>query len=822
MGKDLPFNEEDLEMEEEEVQDKEQAHWYGFEEDVEEVAIAAQLPILPLRGVVVFPAAIVPLLISRDSSLALVEQALVGDRVIGLVAQKSPEQDTPSPEDLFQRGCAGRILKMLKYPDGSIRILVQGLKRVEIKSVVQKDPFLIAEVTQLDDTREEGIEVQALKTQAVQGFSRFVELTPYLPNELQVVVINLKKPGKISDLIASNLNLPLEEKQALLETLEVDARLTQINAILAREIELLELGQKIQGQVQTELTRNQKEFYLRQQLKAIQKELGESDARQNEIEMLRKRIESAGLPQEARRAADAELDRLAIIPPESAEHTVVRTYVEWLADLPWSSVTEDNLDTKHARTILDEDHFDLEKIKDRILEFLAVRQLRNNPRGPILCLVGPPGVGKTSLGRSIARAMGRKFYRLSLGGMRDEAEIRGHRRTYVGAMPGRIIQGLKTAGSNNPVFMLDEIDKLGSDVRGDPSSALLEVLDPEQNNTFRDHYVDVPFDLQNVLFLTTANYLDPIAPALKDRMEVLELSGYSEEEKLEIARRHLVPKQIRENGLEPDFVTFTDDGIVSVIRDYTKEAGLRNLEREIGTICRKIARRVSEGEREQLRTTVDAAEVTSYLGAARYVSEIADRAHKPGVAIGLAWTPHGGDILFIEAAFMKGTKALTLTGQLGNVMKESAQAALTYLRSNADTYGLDVGIFNDADIHVHVPAGAIPKDGPSAGITMLVALASALKGVPVRERVAMTGEITLRGAVLPVGGIKEKVLAARRAGVREIYIPERNRKEVEEIDPVLRNSIEFHFVDEVDEVLREVLSMPGLLVAREAAGGRGR
>jgi ATP-dependent Lon protease len=822
MPKDMPFSDEDLDIEdaEEEVQEKEQAHWYGFEEDVEDVSIAATLPILPLRGVVVFPAAIMPLLISRESSLALVEQALVGDRVIGLVAQKSPEQDSPAPDDLFRRGCAGRILKMLKYPDGSIRILVQGLKRIELKSFVQTEPYLVAEVDQLDDVREEGIEVQALKTNAVQGFSRFVELTPYLPNELQVVVINLKNPGKISDLIASNLNLPLDEKQVLLETLEVDKRLTQINAILTREIELLELGQKIQGQVQTELTRNQKEFYLRQQLKAIQKELGESDARQNEIEMLRKRIENAALPDEARKAAEAELDRLAIIPPESAEHTVVRTYVEWLADLPWSNSTEDNLDTRHARVILDEDHFDLEKIKDRVLEFLAVRQLRNNPRGPILCLVGPPGVGKTSLGRSIARAMGRKFYRLSLGGMRDEAEIRGHRRTYVGAMPGRIIQGLKTAGSNNPVFMLDEIDKLGSDVRGDPSSALLEVLDPEQNNTFRDHYVDVPFDLQKVLFLTTANYLDPIAPALKDRMEVLELSGYSEEEKLEIARRHLIPKQIRENGLEPDAISFTDEGVVSVIRDYTKEAGLRNLEREIGTICRKVARRVSEGQRDKV--AVDAAVVETFLGPPRFVSEIADRAHKPGVAIGLAWTPHGGDILFIEAALMKGTKALTLTGQLGNVMKESAQAALTYLRSNADAYGIDAALFNEADIHVHVPAGAIPKDGPSAGVTMLVALASALKGIAVRERVAMTGEITLRGAVLPVGGIKEKVLAARRAGVREIYMPERNRKDLDEIDPVLKNSLQFHFVEEVDDVLRDVFAVPGAVVPREVAGARGR
>ncbi len=778
--------------------------WYGFEEDTEDVPVADRLPILPLRGVVVFPAAIVPLLISREASLALVEQALVGDRVIGLVAQRTPEIEEPSAEDLYPRGCAARILKMLKYPDGSKRILVQGLRRIEVTEVEQTSPFMTAKVEHLYDKGEEGMEVLALKTRVVQSFSRFVELTPYLPNELQVVVINVKKPGKVSDLIASSLNLALDEKQLLLDTLEVERRLAHLDTILSREIELLELGQKIQGQVQSELNKNQKEFYLRQQMKAIQRELGEGDGRSNEIDALRRRVEAAQLPAEARKAAEAELDRLGIIPPESAEHTVVRTYIEWLADMPWATSTEDNLDTVHARTILDEDHFDLEKIKDRILEFLAVRQLRDNPRGPILCLAGPPGVGKTSLGRSIARALGRKFYRLSLGGVRDEAEIRGHRRTYVGSMPGRIVQGLKSCGSNNPVFMLDEIDKLGSDVRGDPSSALLEVLDPEQNSTFRDHYLDVPIDLQKVLFLTTANYLDPIPPALRDRMEVLELSGYSEEEKLEICKRHLIPKQVEENGLAQDFVRFEETATLAVIRDYTKEAGLRNLEREIGAICRKIARGVTDGNSEPV--VVDEAAVEGYLGAPRFLSELADRGHKPGVAIGLAWTPHGGDILFVEAAYMKGSRSLTLTGQLGDVMKESAQAALTYLRSNASMYeGLDEKTFEKADIHVHVPAGAIPKDGPSAGITMLVALASALMGRPLRERIAMTGEITLRGAVLPVGGIKEKVLAARRAGIREIYVPARNRKDVEEIDADLRAGISFYYVEEVGEVLHAVL-----------------
>jgi len=821
MANDVSFD-DDVEREDEFSEEK--ARWFAFDEAVEEVPVGSELPLLPLRGVVVFPAAIVPLLISRSASLALVERALVGDRVIGLVAQRSPEQEAPRPDDLYVRGCAGRILKMLKYPDGNIRILVQGLRRIEIEEVVATDPFLVARVQQLEDENGEGLEVMALKTQVVQNFSRFVEMTPHLPNELQVVVINIKSPGSVSDLIAANLNLPLEEKQLVLETLDVAKRLAQLNGILQREIELLELGQKIQGTVQNELSRNQKEFYLRQQLKAIQKELGEGEGRANEIEMLRKRIEDARLPAEARTAATAELDRLALIPPESAEHSVVRTYIEWLADLPWSVSTQDNLDVKHARAILEEDHYDLDKIKERVIEFLAVRQLKRTTRGPILCFVGPPGVGKTSLGRSIARAMGRKFYRLSLGGVRDEAEIRGHRRTYVGSMPGRIIQALKSVKSNNPVFMLDEIDKMGSDVRGDPASALLEVLDPEQNATFRDHYLDLPFDLSSVLFLTTANYLDPIPPALKDRMEVLELSGYSEEEKLEIAKKHLIPKQIEENGLGQAFVRFSEDAITAMIRDYTKEAGLRNLERQIGSVCRKIAREVTEGRTEP--ADVDARAVARYLGSPRFMPELAGRGQKAGVAIGLAWTPHGGDILFIEAARMKGAKSLTLTGQLGDVMKESAQAALTYLRSTADRWGIDSSLFEKSDIHVHVPAGAIPKDGPSAGITMLTALASVLTGRPVRDGIAMTGEITLRGAVLPVGGIKEKVLAARAAGVSEIFLPERNRRDIEEIDEVLRQPLTFHFVAQVDDVLRAVLapaptdSASGFARAQGSAGAR--
>jgi ATP-dependent Lon protease len=640
----------------------------------------------------------------------------------------------------------------------------------------------------------------------VNQFAKFVSMIPYLPDELQVVVMNIKDPGKVTDLIASNLNISIEEKQDLLSTLDVRARLEKLATILNREIELLELGHKIQSQVQSELNKNQKEFYLRQQLKAIQRELGEGDGKGAELEELRKRVEDAKMPPEARKAAEHELDRLRMIPPESAEHTVVRTYLEWLVTLPWSTSTEDNLDQHHARQVLDEDHFDLEKIKDRILEYLAVRQLRRDPKGPILCFVGPPGVGKTSLGRSIARAMGRRFVRLSLGGIRDEAEIRGHRRTYIGALPGRIIQNLKNATSNNPLFMLDEIDKLGMDFRGDPASALLEVLDPEQNNTFQDHYLDVPFDLSRVMFITTANLLDPIPPPLRDRMEVIELAGYTEEEKLEIARRHLVPKQLAENGLTAENLHFEDDAVVHIIRTYTREAGLRNLEREIGSVCRKIARAITEGRTEPVVCT--AAKVRELLGPERFFSEVAERTEEPGVAVGLAWTPNGGDILFIEATRMAGKKSLTLTGQLGDVMKESAQAALSYIRSRAERLGIPPEFYETSDLHVHVPAGAIPKDGPSAGVTIATALASLLTGRHVRPNVAMTGEITLRGKVLPVGGIKEKVLAAKRAGIETVIMSRRNEKDLEDVGDEARRALRFVFVETIDEVLEHALEGP--------------
>ena len=792
--------------------------FYGFDEDISGVAIPSELSILPLRGVVIFPSAIVPLLISRGPSLRLVEEALAGDRMLGLMTQKNPEEETPQPEGLYSRGTAGRILKMLKYPDASVRILVQGLRRIDIVEYTQREPYLKARVRHLQDTIRPSKDLEAIQAHMVNQFAKFVSMIPYLPDELQVVVMNIKDPGKVTDLIASNLNISLDEKQDLLSTLDVRLRLEKLSGILNREIELLELGHKIQSQVQSELNKNQKEFYLRQQLKAIQKELGEGDGKTAEVEELRRRVEEARMPPDALKAAEHELERLRLIPPESAEHSVVRTYLEWLVSVPWAVSTEDNLDLHHARQVLDEDHFDLEKIKDRILEYLAVRQLRKDPKGPILCFVGPPGVGKTSLGRSIARAMGRKFVRLSLGGIRDEAEIRGHRRTYIGALPGRIIQNIKNAGSNNPLFMLDEIDKLGMDFRGDPASALLEVLDPEQNNTFQDHYLDVPFDLSRVMFITTANVLDPIPAPLRDRMEVIELAGYIEEEKLEIARRHLIPKQLRENGLTAENLRFADDALVQIIRAYTREAGLRNLEREIGRVCRKVARAITEGRTEPVECTAE--NVREYLGPERFFAEVAERTEDPGVAVGLAWTPNGGDILFVESTRMAGKKGLTLTGHLGEVMKESAQAALSYVRSRAERLGIPPDFFENTDLHVHVPHGAIPKDGPSAGVTIATSLASLLTGRHVRPNVAMTGEITLRGKVEPVGGIKEKVLAAKRAGIDTVLLPRRNEKDLEDVPEPVRRGMRFVFVETMDELLEHALEPAAVRGGQPGEAGR--
>src|SRR6202050_1686735 len=791
---------------------------FEIEEDLSKVEIPDILPVLPLRGIVIFPSQIHPFLVSRPSSLKLIEECGQTNKVIALAAQKNPEDEQPTPEGLFQSGTAVSIVKMLRYPDQSVRVLVQGLARIELGEFTQRDPFFLAHVKRLVEPVTSDKEIDALHAHLVSLFSKFVSLVPYLPDELQVMAMKVKEASRLADMVASYLKIPIEEAQDLLATFDVRARLEKLIAILGREIEMLELGHKIQSQVQTELNKNQREYYLRQQLKAIQKELGEGDPRSSEIEEIEKKIEAANMSEEARKAADKELERLKMIPPESAEHTVVRTYLDWLVALPWGISTEDDLDIKHARGVLDEDHYDLEKIKERILEFLAVRKLKNDTKGPILCFVGPPGTGKTSLGKSIARALGRKFVRLSLGGIRDEAEIRGHRRTYIGSLPGRIIQGLRNAGSNNPLFILDEVDKLGMDFRGDPASALLEVLDPEQNNTFADHYLDVPFDLSKVLFLTTANMLDTIPHALLDRLEVLELPGYTEEEKLEIVKRHIVPKQLNENGLGNLSLDFTQEALREIIHSYTREAGLRNLEREIARVCRKIARSLTEGATAP--AVINSEDVQKYLGAPRFFSEVAERTQDPGVATGLAWTASGGDILFIECTRMNGQKGLTLTGSLGDVMKESAQAALSYIRSKADRLGISPDFFDKSDIHVHVPAGAIPKDGPSAGVTIAASLASLLTGRACRPEVAMTGGITLRGKGVPVGGIKEKVLAARRAGIKTIIMPRRNERDLEDIPEELRRELTMHFVDTVDEVLALALRSPDEVPVVEAPASR--
>ncbi len=770
------------------------------EEEVKRTEIPREVPILPLRDTVIYPFMVTPLVVARPKSVQLINDVVVGDRILGLVAQKQAEIEDPTPEDIYQYGTVATVLKMLKFPDGSLRVLVQGMRRIQVVKVIQTEPYFKAIVRPLDEIVEPSTELDALANTVSSLFQRVVNMSPHLPDELSVAAMNTPDPGRLADLVASNLTLPTEEKQALLEELNVKKRLEKLVVHLNRLLEVLEMSSKIQDQVQSELSKSQREYFLREQLKAIQKELGMEDERTAEIKELREKIKQAKMPEEAEKEALRELDRLAKMPPGAAEYTVARTYLDWLVSLPWAVSTEDNLDIKRAKKILDEDHYDLERVKERILEFLAVRKLKQDMKGPILAFVGPPGVGKTSLGRSIARALGRKFVRISLGGVRDEAEIRGHRRTYIGALPGRIIRGLRTAGSNNPVFMLDEVDKLGADFRGDPSSALLEVLDPEQNNSFTDHYLDVPFDLSKVMFICTANVLDTIPPALRDRMEVLELPGYTEEEKLAIAFRYLIPRQLEQHGLTAKNLRFQKRAVRRIIREYTREAGLRNLEREIANVCRKVAKKIAmEGPATEVLTY---AKVPEYLGPPRFYYEIAERTSEPGVATGLAWTPSGGDILFVEATRMPGSKQLILTGQLGDVMRESAQAALSWVRSHATDLRIDERFFDRYDIHVHVPAGAIPKDGPSAGVTIVTALVSLLTGRPVRSDLAMTGEITLRGKVLPVGGIKEKVLAAHRAGIRTVILPKRNKKDLEEVPKEVLEDIEFHFVDRVEQVLR--------------------
>jgi ATP-dependent Lon protease len=759
------------------------------------------LPILPVLDMTLFPRMVLPLLVWQEESKQLVDDAMGKDRIIGLIVSKKKEATgAHGAEDLYRVGTAAMILKMAQSDEKGIQILVQGLSRFKIIEYIEKKPYLRAKIKPLTDTGVRDLEVEALMNNLVGLFKKVLELSPYLPKELGALVKSIEEPGILADLIASSLNLSKEEKQSILETIDVKKRLQGVNNLINRELQVLKLGQKIQSQVKQDIDKSQREYYLRQQLKAIKEELGEKDEQSVEIEEYHTKIEGKGLPEEAKKEAERELARLARMHPSSSEYTVAATYLDWLTALPWNESTKDNLDVKKARKVLDEDHYGLEKVKKRILEYLAVRKLKRDTKGPILCFVGPPGTGKTSLGRSIARALGRKFHRVSLGGIRDEAEIRGHRRTYVGALPGRIIQGIRRAGSNNPLFMLDEIDKVGADFRGDPSSALLEVLDPEQSFSFSDHYLDVAFDLSKVMFITTANILDTIPPALKDRMEVLELPGYSDEEKVKIARRFLIPRQRDAHGLTSDLIKFTIPAIKAIISGYTREAGLRNLEREIASICRGVARQVAEGKKEQAH--VKARGIQKFLGPVRFYSEAKMRISAPGIVTGLAWTPAGGDLLFVEATKMNGKQGLTLTGQLGDVMKESATAALSYIRSNAKALGVPEAFFAKHDIHIHVPAGSIPKDGPSAGVAMLIALVSMLRQKPIAKDLAMTGEITLRGQVLPVGGVKEKVLAAHRGGIKTVIMPKWNKKDLEDIPKNVRKNIHFHFVDKMEDVIK--------------------
>jgi ATP-dependent Lon protease len=792
------------------------------ETDVEEKAhhIPSELPILPLRGTVVYPLTAVPLNIGQQRSIRLVDDAVSGGRMIGLIAARDPELEEPGPDDLHTIGTAAAVHRMFRAPDGTIRLLVQGLERIQVTEWTGTEPYLTAGVVELEEVSVESIEVEALMRNVLDQFRRLAELVPSIPGELLTAALNVEDPRQLVYAIATYVRIDLADAQEVLELNSVKDKLRKLMALLSKELEVLELGRKIQTEAQSEMEQMQREFYLREQMKAIKRELGEEDEQAVEVAEFRRKIEQAGMPEEAEREALREVERLSKLPTAAAEYGVIRTYLDWLTSLPWQVTSEDNLDVSHARQVLDEDHYGLEDIKDRIVEYLAVRklrrdrgrdgedagqvdQIRREREGVILCFVGPPGVGKTSLGQSIARATDRRFIRQSLGGVRDEAEIRGHRRTYIGALPGRIVQAIRRVGTKNPVFMLDEIDKLGMDYRGDPSSALLEVLDPEQNREFRDHYLDVPFDLSQVMFVTTANMLEPIPGPLRDRMEILRLAGYTEDEKVKIATGYLVPRQIRENGLRDTEITFDEDALHVIVRDYTREAGVRNLEREIGTLCRKAAVKIAEGKSDSVHVTAD--EVPDYLGPRRFFEEVAERTQIPGVATGLAWTPTGGSILFVEASQMPGSKGFTLTGQLGDVMKESAQAALTFVRSKAPQWGIADDHFAKHDIHIHVPAGSTPKDGPSAGVTMATALASLIRRRSVRPDVGMTGEITLRGQVMPIGGVKEKVLAAHRAGLKTVIMPRRNEKDLEDVPEEVRQEMTFVLTERVDEVIEAAL-----------------
>jgi ATP-dependent Lon protease len=769
------------------------------------IEIPEKLPLLPIRDIVIFPYMILPLFVGRDMSIKAIDDALSGNRMILLVAQKDINTENPEPNDLYEVGTVGMIMRMLKLPDGRVKILVQGISKAKIESYAQTEPYYQVNITKIEEQKPAKLtlEVEALMRNVKEQVEKMSSLGKIMLPDVMVVIENIDEPGKLADLVASNLGLKVETAQSILELFDAVEKLKKVNEIISKELEVLTMQQKIQADARGEIDKSQREYFLREQMKAIQKELGETDERAEEINELRKKIEEAMMPEKVNAEAEKQLKRLERMHPDAAESGVIRTYIETLVELPWSKLSQDNLDIKAAKKVLDEDHYDLEKVKDRILEYLSVRKLKEKLKGPILCFVGPPGVGKTSLGRSIARALGREFFRMSLGGIRDEAEIRGHRRTYVGAMPGRIIQGIKNCGTNNPVFMLDEVDKVGADFRGDPSAALLEVLDPEQNFAFADHYLGVPFDLTNVMFITTANLADPIIPALRDRMEVIYLAGYTEEEKMGISRKFLIPRQLTENGITEKNINITDAALRSVITNYTRESGLRNLEREIGNICRKVARQIAEGRKKAVRITP--ASLQKYLGAPRFLPEDEREKDEVGVSTGLAWTETGGDILYIEATTMKGKGGVTLTGHLGEVMKESAQAALSYVRSRASSLGIKEDVFAKTDIHIHVPAGAIPKDGPSAGVTMATAITSALCGRPVSKDVAMTGEVTLRGRVLPIGGLKEKTLAARRAGIKTVIIPKRNSKDLDDLPKIVKQSLKFVLAESMDDVLDTAL-----------------
>ena len=832
--------------------------------NVNVIEIPTEIGVLPLRNSVLFPHAIMPISVGRKKTLSLIDDVEKGARLLGVVSQRDPAIDDPNPYELYRYGTIARVIKVVKLNENNINLIIQGLERIKVRRFTRTEPYLIAAIERMEETSENTIEIQALTRNLLNQFQKLFSITSNISPELGEIVISasVDDPSRIADLAASVLTISVEEKIGLLERAGLTGRITRLTEIITREIELTELGTKIQSQVMDEVGKTQRQFYLREQMKAIQKELGEEDERTQEITDLKKKIEAAKMPEEVKSVADKELDRLSKMPPHAAEYTVSRTYLDWLISLPWSVQTEDKIEIKVARSILDEDHYDLKDVKERILEYLAVRHIRSELKGPILCFVWPPGVGKTSLGKSIARAMGRKFTRISLGGIRDEAEIRGHRRTYIGSLPGRIIQGIRRAGTKNPVFMLDEIDKVGMDFRGDPSSALLEVLDPEQNFSFSDHYLEVPYDLSQVFFITTANILDTIPPALKDRMEVLRLPGYPEEEKLEIAKRHLIPRQLKEHGLNPDVMEFTDDAVRKMILEYTREAGMRNLERQIATICRKFVTKLvengkiieieimepvqantsagaemiagnelmeeqkeevpgqSEKKKEAIQTVkkivkkiesekvvIGENDLVEYIGPVKFYREVAERTDRSGVSTGLAWTSAGGEILFIESTKMRGKGNLNITGQLGDVMKESAQAALSYIKSNTKDLGLDDKIFEKHDFHVHVPAGAVPKDGPSAGVAILISLTSLLMNRPVPSHLAMTGEITLRGKVLPVGGIKEKILAAKLAGITEVILPEKNENDLKDLSETAKKALKFHFVNDINDVIKIVFGI---------------